>query len=108
MRYCKDFGTPIFSGRMVSLSSTGAAFTCPAGQDCAYPGREIVTFLSVPRPDCQSVELIRIAHTYRVDKMDDVQCRVAVRFDKPLPFKPVEAAGAAFNAEQQLQPVTTS
>jgi hypothetical protein len=108
VRFSRGFGEHIFQGRMANLSSTSAAFTCPAEQNCAYPGREVVTFFSVPRLGSERQDIIRTAQTCRVDRVDDSRSRVVVRFAEPLPFRPLDVAGSEFSTKQELRHVSTS
>lgn len=78
-------------GRMVSVSSTGAAFICSKPEACPSLGEPVICSFSMPRFDSEisfdSISFKRIARVCRVDEMGDLH-HIAVQFLRPLPIKP--------------------
>ena len=90
-------------GQMVDVSSTGAAFTCYADQDCPYLGQHLTTRFSVPKYGCDDsfdiADFTRSGNVCRIENINPFMRRIAIQFSQPLPFKPgeqVEAQLAAF------------
>ena len=94
VQFANSFEEPLSQGRMVDVSSDGAAFICMSNKACPYPGKLVATRFSVPCFESdkpfESATFTRIGRVCRVDKVNESLCRVAVRFAKPLPFKPGE------------------
>jgi len=107
LRFTKDFGEPVFEGRMVDVCSKAASFTCNADENCPFPGQQITLLFSVPHSGSGMVNLVRVGRIRRVEPIDRFTRRVAVRFAQPLPFKPIEVAGSEFEAKQRLEAVMT-
>ena len=78
-------------GRMVDISSTGAAFICTMPEDCPERGKPVICRFSIPRFDSEisfdAANFKRIARVCRIDKIGDLR-RIAVQFLTPLPLKP--------------------
>ena len=95
-------------GQMVDISSTGAAFTCYAEENCPHPGEHITARFSVPRYGADEAfdmaNFMRSGHVCRVQSVNSFLRRVAVQFAQPLPFKPGEQANDQAEAEQSLEP----
>jgi hypothetical protein len=94
MQYAKSVKEPLLQGRMVDLSSKGAAFLCIAGQSCPKQDELVKTCFSVPRFDSgktfDSTSYRRIGRVCRVDNVNNNLLRIAIQFAKPLPFRPGE------------------
>jgi len=92
MQFAGSVKEPPFQGRMVDISSEGAAFVCSVNNNYPPAGKLVTTRFSVPRFDCEksfeSVNFIRIGRVCRVDKIDDSLRRIAIQFARPLPFEP--------------------
>ena len=108
--FAEDFDDALTQGQMVDISSTGAAFTCHAGEHCPHPGQHITTRFSVPcfgpEDSFDMANFTRSAHICRVDNVNKFLHRVAVQFAKPLPFKPGEQADGEPDAQQKLKAIT--
>ena len=108
--FAEDFDDALSQGQMVDISSTGAAFTCRADDNCPYPGQHITTRFSVPRlADDESFDMasfVRGGHICRVDDVNGFVRRVAMQFAEPLPFRPGEQAETEAEADQRLKFVT--
>jgi hypothetical protein len=78
-------------GRMVDVSSTGAAFLCSTPDDCPRLGKALICRFSVPRfgsdISFDAASFKRVARVCRIDKIGDLR-RIAVQFITPLPLKP--------------------
>jgi hypothetical protein len=94
MQYAKSVKDPLLQGRMVDISSRGAAFICMANQRCPNKDELVTTCFSVPRFDSsRSFDLTshrRIGRVCRVDNVNNTLRRIAIQFAKPLPFRPGE------------------
>ena len=92
-------------GRMVDISSTGAAFICSNPEYCPPPGKALVCRFSVPRFDSDksfdAASFKRIARVCRIDKMGDLR-RIAVQFVTPLPLKPDEQPISKYDRRYRL------
>ena len=81
-------------GKMVDISSSGAAFISYTHDSCPSFGQHITTRFKVPNyhPDYSfDIEkFTRSAHVCRVDRIYNCWRRIAVQFAEPLPFKPGE------------------
>jgi len=81
-------------GKMVDISSRGAAFISYAHDSCPCFGQHITARFKVPdyRLDhsFDMVNFRRLAYVCRVDRVYTSWRRVAIRFAEPLPFKPGE------------------
>jgi hypothetical protein len=91
--FAEDFNSVLAQGQMVDICSGGAAFTCYA-QECPTQGQAITARFSIPQfGNDQSFDLsnfIRVGEVCRVEEVNPFLRRVAVRFAKPLPFRPGE------------------
>ena len=108
--FAEDFDDALSQGQMVDISSTGAAFTCRADDNCPYPGQHITTRFSVPRlagdDSFDMTSFVRGGHICRVDDVNGFVRRVALQFAEPLPFKPGEQTETEAEASQRLRFVT--
>ncbi|HUT28208.1 MAG TPA: PilZ domain-containing protein [Sedimentisphaerales bacterium] len=108
--FAEDFDDVLSQGQMVDISSTGAAFTCHADDNCPYQGQRVTTRFSVPRlADGDSFDMasfVRGGHICRVDDVNGFVRRVAMQFAEPLPFKPGEQAETEVETCQRLKFVT--
>lgn len=94
IQFAKSVKEALSQGRIVDVSSRGAAFVCYANKSCPSVGERIITRFSVPRFDSDkcfdTVSFHRIGRVCRIHNQNDFLCRVAIQFAKPLPFKPGE------------------
>ena len=94
IQFARSVKESLSQGRMVDVSSSGAAFVCYADKNCPSLGKLITTRFSVPRFDSgkcfDTVSFNRIGRVCRVHDEKDFLRRVAIRFTRPLPFKPGE------------------
>ena len=79
---------------MIDVSSGGMGMIFSANENCPYEGQTLVLYFSVPyRKADDSVDrecFTRVGQVCGVTEINESQFRVAVEFDKPLPFKPKE------------------
>jgi hypothetical protein len=91
--FAEDFGAILAQGQMVDISSGGAAFTCYT-QECPAEGQAITARFSIPQYGTDASfdlsNFIRTGEVCRVEELNPYLRRVAVKFAKPLPFKPGE------------------
>jgi len=94
IQYADNVKQPLSQGRMVDVSSSGAAFFCFADKNCPQLGKLVATRFSVPDFDSDkpfdSASFSRIGRVCRVDNVNSSLRRVAIQFARPLPFKPGE------------------
>ena len=94
IQYADNVKQPLSQGRMVDVSSSGAAFLCFADKSCPQLGKLVATRFSVPDFDSDkpfdSANFSRIGRVCRVDNVNSSLRRVAIQFARPLPFKPGE------------------
>ena len=94
IQYAGNVKQPLSQGRMVDVSSSGAAFICFANKDCPGVGTLVTTRFSVPRFDSDksfdTASFNRIGRVCRVDNINSSLRRIAIQFARPLPFKPGE------------------
>ena len=94
IQYAGSVKRPLSQGRMVDVSSSGAAFICFANKDCPLVGKLVTTRFSVPRFDSDksfdTASFNRIGRVCRVDNINSSLRRIAIQFARPLPFKPGE------------------
>ena len=94
--FAEDFAGDLTQGQMADVSSRGAAFTYYADGPSLHPGQEVTTRFSVPRygPDdsFDMVDFIRSGNICRVEAVNNMIRRAAIRFAEPLPFRPGEQA----------------
>jgi len=92
--FAEDFSEVLLQGQMVDISSSGAAFTYYANDNCPQPGQSITARFSVPcfgaDDSFEMANFTRQGRICRVDNMSRFLCRVAMQFAEPLPFKPGE------------------
>ncbi len=107
--FAEDFNGELTQGQMVDISSTSAAFTCYADWSCPYNGQEVTARFSVPRhgPDdsFDMANFVRSGHICRIDDINGFLRRVALRFAKPLPFKPGEQTDYEADIKKTVKPV---
>ena len=100
----EDTDELLSQGRMVDVSSGGAAFTCCVGENYPYDGQNITARFSVPHfgsNDCFDMkDFTRTGRVCRIDDDGKFLRRIAVQFAEPLPFKPGEQADRVSGAEQ--------
>ncbi|MBN2138021.1 MAG: PilZ domain-containing protein [Sedimentisphaerales bacterium] len=105
MEYSRSVKEPLSQGRMVDISSTGAAFICPSREDGLCFGKLVTTRFSVPRFDSdisfdiQSFD--RIGRICRVDSIGDLR-RIAIQFARSLPLKPGEQPISEYDRTYRL------
>lgn len=108
--FAEDFNAMLAQGRMVDISSEGAAFMCPADESCPYLGQQVTTRFSVPRfgadDSFDMASFTRLGRICRLDDVDSFLRRVAIQFAEPLPFKPGEQADSESDAQKRLKAVT--
>jgi hypothetical protein len=96
--YAEDFDDTLSQGQMVDISSSGAAFTCPADDNCPYIGQEITTRFSVPLyiedDSFDMSSFTRSGSVCRIEETNSFIRRIAMKFAEPLPFKPGEQSEA--------------
>ncbi|MHC4395098.1 MAG: PilZ domain-containing protein [Planctomycetota bacterium] len=94
IQYADNVKQPLSQGRMVDVSSSGAAFTCFANENCPQLGKLVTTRFSVPDFDSDkpfdAADFSRIGRVCRVDNINSSLRRIAIQFARPLPFKPGE------------------
>ena len=90
----EDIDETVLPGRMVNVSSGGAAFTCSSEEDCPHLDQWLTTHFSVPHscPDgsFDMEGITRVSKVCRIDRVDNELRRIAIQFVEPLPFKPGE------------------
>jgi len=79
---------------MLDVSSEGMGIIFSANENCPYEGQLLVFYFSVPyREVDDSVDRVcftRVGRVCGVTEINESQFRVAVEFNKPLPFEPKE------------------
>lgn len=109
--FAEHFDEELSQGQMLDLSSTGAAFTCYDDGSCPYPGQQITARFSVPRygpnDSFDMANFVRLGHICRVDGVNRFLRRIAIRFAKPLPFKPGEQTYYKADTQKTCEPVMT-
>jgi len=84
----------VLPGRMVNVSSGGAAFTCSSEQNCPHLDQWLTAHFSVPHScpegsfDMEGIT--RVGKVCRIDRVDNELRQIAIQFVEPLPFKPGE------------------
>jgi hypothetical protein len=101
--FAEDFNGTLSQGQMADVSSKAAAFTCYP-DSCPFLGQQLTVRFSVPRygPD-DSFDLANFTCEGQVSRVDDVSRfsrRIALKFTKPLPFRP----GEQDDSDSELQP----
>jgi len=108
--FAEDFNEALLQGQMVDVSSTGAAFTYHADENCPYPGQYITTRFSVPHfGENDSFDMANFTRTSRICRVDETNRflrRIAIQFAEPLPFKPGEQADDESETRQKLRAIT--
>ena len=77
-------------GQVVDISSGGAAFICSTGENPPNVGQGMLIRIRMPRNNIKRRDIGCHARICRVDSVNNSINRIAIQFDKPLPFKPVE------------------
>lgn len=108
--FAENFNGELSQGQMADVSSRAAAFTCYAHESCPYPGQQVTARFSVPRygqdGSFDMADFIRSGHVYRVDSVNGLVRRIAVRFAEPLPFEPGQQQRDTVQSEApQLEPM---
>ena len=107
MRFTRGSDEAFFPGRMIDLSSQGAAFFCRSDESCPARDQRIDTHLSVPRfgagKSFERNNYVRSSRVWRVDELNESVRAIAVRFSEPLPFKPGEQGISESEAEERLE-----
>jgi hypothetical protein len=92
--FAEDLADDLTQGQMADISSRAAAFTYYADGPCLHPGQRVTARFSVPRygPDdsFDMVDFIRSGSICRVEAVNHMTLRAAIRFAEPLPFHPGE------------------
>ena len=87
---------PVLQGRMRDISSGGMAFSCGNNGETLKTGQQINTRFIVPRfnhdNSYSTISFDRTANIRWIDKVEHNLFRIAVQFEKSLPFKPAEQA----------------
>ena len=108
--FAEDFEDTLLQGQMVDVSSSGAAFTCHADDNCPYPGQQVTARFSVPRfgvdDSFDMASFTRSGRICRVDELNSFIRRIAVQFSEALPFKPGEQASNESDAQERIKAVT--
>jgi hypothetical protein len=108
--FAEDFDETLAQGQMVDVSSTGAAFTCYADEQCPYPGQHVTARFSVPCfASDESFDMANFVRPGRICRVDDVSSflrRVAIQFAEPLSFKPGEQPHSESAAHKDLEAAT--
>ncbi len=106
--FAEDFEKTLFQGRMLNVSSMGAAFICNADSR-PYPGQHVTTRFRVPRFGSaypfNIVLFTNVSRICRVDDIDNLLRRVAIKFVRPLFFKPGEQDISKSDVQQRLKAV---
>ncbi|MFC1678088.1 PilZ domain-containing protein [Planctomycetota bacterium] len=106
IQFAPNVKEPLSQGQIIDLSSTGLAFLCYINNKCPKPGQLLTTRFSVPMFDSQkcfdSVSFNRIGRVCRVHTDSDLLSKVAIRFARPLPFKPGQQPISKYDRTFQL------
>lgn len=90
--FTEGLGKTLYRGRMLDISSEGVAFTCRIEKKFPQLEQKVTTHFNVPHvgadDDSDITTFTRESCIYRIDPIDEVSARVAVRFNEPLDFKP--------------------
>jgi hypothetical protein len=90
----EGFNKDLAWAEMTDVSSGGMGLIFDANENYSYKGQTLVFYFSVPyREVDDSVNRVcftRIGKVCGVTEINESQFRVAVEFDKPLPFEPKE------------------
>ena len=92
--FAEDSEETFSQGEMLDVSSGGMAIICEADEICIHPDRKLIFRFSVPRfssfESFERISFARVGSILRVDEVSKYVRRVAIKFDKPLSFKPGE------------------
>ncbi len=106
--FTEDCDEGLSQGKMLDISSSGAAFSCYIDDSCLYRGQRITAHFSVPLFGSDaSFEMTNFTRSGRICRVDEVHRfsrQVALRFAEPLPFRPGEQARARIQFEEHKQP----
>jgi hypothetical protein len=102
--FTQDFCETLSQGKILDISSTGAAFASYIDDSCPYRGQGITAHFSVPRfgsdESFEMANFTRSGRICRVHKVHKFIHRVALQFAEPLPFKPGEQVIAGIKFDQ--------
>jgi hypothetical protein len=90
--FSEDFTVSMSQGLMVDISSGGIAFDCPLEGTSLHENQHLTVRFSIPRFEgddpTATVSITRVGHVCRLEERKSGLCRVAIRFDTPLPLRP--------------------
>lgn len=105
MQFARSVKEQLSQGRMVDLSSQGAAFVCLAN-NCPNSDKLVTTRFSVPHFDSDKAfdwaSFNRFGRVCRIDNINSSLRRVAIQFTRPLPFKPGEQGISEYDRTYKL------
>ncbi len=94
---------------MIDISSSGAAFTYHADENCPHPGQYITARFSIPYfkedDSFDMANFTRNGYVRRVDQVNGFIRRVAIQFAESLPFKPGQKTNSSKEMQQKFQAV---
>jgi len=106
--FTENFGETLSQGKMLDISSTGAAFSSYIDDSCPYHGQHIIAHFSVPRfGSDESFEMANFTRSGRICRVHEVHKffrRIALQFAEPLPFRPGEQVSARIQLAEHKQP----
>jgi hypothetical protein len=100
--FTEGYGKSLYCGKMLAISSTATSFSCYLTRKSLSSDKQITIYLDVPHFSLDDysdiVSFTQVGRICRIDTIGRNFCRIVVRFDEPLPFKPskLEALNRSF------------
>jgi len=89
--FAEDYGKTFYCGRILAISSTAVSLSCYLTKKSLPSGKQITVYFQIPHFGLDDysdiVNFTQVGCIIRIDTMDRNFCRIAIRFDEPLPFK---------------------
>lgn len=90
--FAKGYGEALYCGKMLAISSTAVSLSCHPTKKSLSSGKQITVYFKIPRFGLDDyldlVNFTQVGRIRRINTIDGNFCRIVIRFDEPLPFKP--------------------
>lgn len=90
--FTKGYGKVLYCGKMLAISSTAVSLSCYHTKKSLSSGKQISVYFQIPHFGLDDysdiVNFTQVGRIFRIDTIDGNFCRIVIRFDEPLPFKP--------------------
>lgn len=90
--FTEGYGKVLYCGKMLAISSTAVSLSYYSTRKSLSSGKQIIIYFKIPHFGLDDysdiVNFTQVGCIIRIDTIDRNFCRIVIRFDEPLPFKP--------------------